>query len=116
MHPASQIDVPISKQLYHCAGGARVVFGISLSFVGFRSPGPELIYYTTEAIRTQQTAEPLAQSSDFRPTVIPSNDVDSLVGKIRARKIRASPPGRNILVVVGTSVPAPELLALDQCV
>jgi phosphohistidine phosphatase SixA len=60
--------------------------------------------YTTEAVRTQQTAEPLAQKLGLRPTVIASNDVDSVVAKLRA-----TPPGKNVLVV-GHSSTVPEIV------
>ena len=41
--------------------------------------------YTSEVARTQQTAEPLAQRLSIKPEVVPANDIDALVAKLRAR-------------------------------
>jgi broad specificity phosphatase PhoE len=57
--------------------------------------------YVTEVVRTQQTAAPLAKKLNIRPEVVPSNNVDELVGKLRAE-----PPGGLALVVThGATLP-----------
>ncbi len=60
--------------------------------------------YVSEVARTQQTAEPLAKRLGLNPEVVPANDVDALVSKLRA----ASPPG--VALVVGHSNTVPEII------
>src|ERR1051325_339596 len=59
-------------------GRARVLAGM-LSDAKVRS------IYTSELTRTQQTAEPLAQTLNIKPEVVPAKDIDTLVAKLRAR-------------------------------
>ena len=39
--------------------------------------------YTSEIVRTQQTAEPLAQRLSIKPEVVAAKDIDALVAKLR---------------------------------
>jgi broad specificity phosphatase PhoE len=50
--------------------------------------------YTSQMIRTIQTAEPLAEARQLKPEIIPVEKVDTLVDKLRQLK-----PGENALVV-----------------
>jgi broad specificity phosphatase PhoE len=40
--------------------------------------------YTSEALRTQQTAEPSAKKLNIQPETVPAKDVDALVAKLRS--------------------------------
>jgi broad specificity phosphatase PhoE len=51
--------------------------------------------YTSEAIRTQQTAAPTARHFGIRPVVVDSKDIDGLVRQVRA----SARPEESILVV-----------------
>ena len=62
--------------------------------------------YTSEVARTQQTAEPLAAKLQIRPDVVPAQDVEGLVAKLRA-----GPPDE-VVLVVGHSNTVPEIVKL----
>src|SRR5271157_36710 len=64
--------------------------------------GVEAIY-VTELQRTQQTAAPLAARVHVKPTVVPSNDTESLVKAIRAKQT-------GVVVVVGHSNKLPAII------
>ena len=50
--------------------------------------------YTTEMVRTRETAEPLASQLHLNAEAVPVQDVDALV-----TKLRAMPPGSIALIV-----------------
>ena len=60
--------------------------------------------YVTEFQRTQQTAAPLAERVQVKPTMIPAADTDTLVKAIRARQ-------NGVVVVVGHSNTVPGIIA-----
>jgi len=60
--------------------------------------------YATEVARTQETAEPLAKEINIRSEVIPSNNIDGLVAKLRT----AAPDG--VALVVGHANTLPEIV------
>jgi phosphohistidine phosphatase SixA len=62
--------------------------------------------YTSEAARTQQTAEPLAAELHIRPEVVPARDVAGLVAKLRAGVLKGA------ALVVGHSNTLPEIVKL----
>lgn len=61
--------------------------------------------FTTELIRTQETAAPLAHQTNIVPVVVPQNDIDELIRKIR-NSLR---PDESILVV-GHRASVPKIL------
>jgi broad specificity phosphatase PhoE len=61
--------------------------------------------YTSEVVRTQQTAAPLAKKLGITPEVIPAKDVDALVEKLRAGG------KQGVALVVGHSNTLPEIVA-----
>jgi phosphohistidine phosphatase SixA len=61
--------------------------------------------FVTEAVRTQQTAEPLAQQLHLRPIVLGAEDVSAAV-----QKIRSNPA--NITLVVAHSNTLPKIIEL----
>jgi len=63
------------------------------------------VIYVTEKLRTQQTAEPLANNLGLTPTQIAAADVDALIDEIEASKNR----GR-VIVVVGHSDTVPVIV------
>lgn len=60
--------------------------------------------YTSEAKRTQQTAEPLAQKLRIKPEVIPAKDVDGLLSRLRSGSADGS------VLVVGHSNTVPTII------
>jgi broad specificity phosphatase PhoE len=60
------------------------------------------LVFVSEFKRTQETAAPTARAAHVSPTVIPANDVDALVAKLRALNGNA--------VVVGHGNTIPDLL------
>jgi broad specificity phosphatase PhoE len=60
--------------------------------------------YVSDTKRAQQTAEPLAKARGLTPTVLPGKDLEGL-----ARAVRATSPGRTVLVV-GHSNTVPALV------
>jgi broad specificity phosphatase PhoE len=60
--------------------------------------------YVTEFQRTQQTAAPLAERVNIKPTVLAGKDIGPLVKAIRARS-------SGVVVVVGHSNTVPEIIA-----
>ena len=60
--------------------------------------------YTSELVRTQQTAEPLAQKLSIKPEVVPTKDIDALVAKLRARREEGA------VLVVGHSNTIPAIV------
>jgi phosphohistidine phosphatase SixA len=60
--------------------------------------------YTSEVARTRETAEPLAKKLGLQPEVVPANDYDSLLAKLRS----GAPEG--VTLVVGHSNTVPEII------
>jgi broad specificity phosphatase PhoE len=60
--------------------------------------------YVSDTKRAQETAEPLAKARGLTPTVLPGKDLEGL-----ARAVRATSPGRTVLVV-GHSNTVPALV------
>jgi broad specificity phosphatase PhoE len=60
--------------------------------------------FVSEVERTQQTAEPLAKKLNVRPEVMPAEDVESLVKRLRAG------PHRGAVLVVGHSNTVPAIV------
>ncbi|MBZ5583805.1 MAG: histidine phosphatase family protein [Acidobacteriia bacterium] len=60
--------------------------------------------YTSEAARTQQTAEPLAKKLKILPEIVPSKDIDGLVSRLRT----GAPDGAAL--VIGHSNTLPEII------
>jgi len=58
--------------------------------------------FTSEAARTQQTAEPLANKLGVKPEVIPAKDVAGLVQRLKT--------GQGVALVVGHSNTVPEIV------
>lgn len=61
--------------------------------------------FVSERVRTQQTAQPLAQRLGITPTVIPARDRDSLTSRLR------SFPKSDVALVVGHSNTLPLIFA-----
>lgn len=60
--------------------------------------------YTSQIMRTQQTAEPLAQKLGVKPQVVPAEDIEGLAAKLRSSTTEGT------LLVVGHSNTIPAIV------
>ena len=60
--------------------------------------------YTSEVMRTKQTAEPLARKLNIQPTVIPAKDIAALVEQLKQG------PADGVSLVVGHSNTVPDII------